>query len=160
MNNFMFIPNLNYNDIVFLCAGTEKVVGDSFGPKVATKLKNINEKVFTVSFANVNKCIEKIYEETKTPYIIVIDAALSSSEKIGEIIIEKGETALGSGLNKKGVVIGDVSIKGVVAYNYKETAKNLIALKNVSQSLINNMVDETINKIKEEMYIFHKYGNN
>lgn len=61
---------------------------------------------------------------------------------------------LGKGLNKKKIEIGDISIKAIVAENYKKTRKNFLELSNVPlnevikvSDIISNGIYETIKYI-------------
>ena len=38
----------NYDKIIFLCIGTDRVIGDSFGPMVGEKLKNLFENMSNI----------------------------------------------------------------------------------------------------------------
>ena len=48
---------------------------------------------------------------------------------------------IGSGLNKKSIYIGDISIKGIVSKDFKKPQYNFKMLQNTSLGLIMNMAD-------------------
>lgn len=132
-----------YSDYVFLCVGSDKIIGDSYGPLVGEKLEELlknmyqNIKVFgtlksTVSAINLNQTIEKIYKDYKEPCVIAIDSALSQSEQIGRIMVSNSKMQCGKVTNKKMNLVGDVSIKGIVAKNYKIPKYNFSSLQNTS----------------------------
>lgn len=151
----------NYLELVFLCIGTDRMTGDCFGPLVGTKLQktleqyniyNINiygslEK--NISYTNIQEIIAKIKNIHPNGYIIVIDAALSRKENIGKIFVEEQKTALGKGLNKNKVEIGDISIKAVVGKNYKIPNYNFTVLQNISLSVVIRLSDIVSNGIIE-----------
>lgn len=88
--NQLFVKELKYSmkelekgfsHLIFLCVGTDLIMGDSVGPIIGTKLKKIeNEyiKVFgtlsnTLNFNNARDEINKIYLNYSNPYIITIE---------------------------------------------------------------------------------------
>lgn len=128
-------------EATFLCVGTDRIIGDSFGPLVGSKLiellhecnfSNINvygslEK--NLNYESVNRIIKSIDNNST---IIVIDAALSKKENIGKIFVSNKKTILGNGLDKNKIEIGDISVKSVVAKDYKIPRYNFKALQNIS----------------------------
>ncbi len=143
--------NQKYTSIVFLCIGTDRITGDSFGPLVGYNLKNLysNNKIVkivgdlenTVQSNNIEEKYNQIMNTYKKPFIISVDSALSSQDNIGKIIVEEGGIELGSGLNKSNMVIGDMSIKGIVARNTNNSRCNFAMLQNTHLNLIVNMVE-------------------
>lgn len=80
----------NKKEIVFLCIGTDALLGDSFGPLVGYMLKKkklpgyihvIGELQNTINIKNVFNISEKIYQTYYNPLVIVIDAALRKRTK-------------------------------------------------------------------------------
>ena len=132
-------------EFVFLCVGTDKIIGDSFGPLVGSKLIELLEKynfsninVYgslenNLNYESINKVVKNINEKST---IIVIDAALSKKENIGQIFVSNKKTVLGKGLDKNKIQIGDISIKSVVAKDYKMPKYNFNALQNISLSVV------------------------
>lgn len=156
-NNFVYdfsnnlrqkIQDLEISKLVFLCIGTDRVIGDCFGPLVGYKLKDFfrNEKNIeiigdienTVCFQNVYDVIKKTPEES---FVIAIDAALSTKNDVGKIIVSKEKMNIGRGLNKKSIYVGDISIKGIVSKDLKKPQYNFRLLQNTSLGLIMNMAD-------------------
>ena len=169
-----FITNLNSNlkevktfsDIIFLCIGTNKIIGDAFGPIVGQKLKyeasNLeNVKVIgdldnCIVYQDIEKIEKEIYEQYENPYIICIDAALSKTIKQGQIVVEKKGMQIGTVLGKKEKSIGDLSIKGIVAGKCENYKENFIALTKVPLGVINLMAKKTVNGIKD-VYLFQNW---
>lgn len=131
-------------EIVFLCIGTDRMTGDCLGPLVGTRLE---EKLTPYNIFNItiygtlkeNICYTKIKDTLKyikknhqNACIIVIDAALSKEETIGQIVVQKGKILLGKGLHKAKIQVGDISIRVVVGKNYGLSTKNFSSLQNVS----------------------------
>ena len=131
-------------DVVFICIGTDRMTGDSFGPLVGTKIEeklkeyNIsNVNVYgtlnkNVCYTNINETLNIVKNRHPNSCIIAIDSALGEKEDIGSIIIKKDQMHIGKGLNKKRIEIGDISIKAVVAKNSKLPNHNFYLLQNVS----------------------------
>ena len=92
------IENKVYSHVLFLCIGTDCILGDSFGPIVGHKLQekyqeaknihiigNFEHIVCNKNMEQVGKEIEKNYAN---PFIIAIDSALSYQDKmIGKVIV-------------------------------------------------------------------------
>ena len=134
----------DYFEIVFLCIGTDKLIGDSFGPLVGTKLENLLKEynIFNVNiygnlnenicYTNVEKWMNIIEKKHPKACIVVIDAALSKKINIGKIYVKKGTIELAKGLNKSKIMVGDIAIKAVVGKNFKLSKYNFFSLQNVS----------------------------
>lgn len=151
----------SYLELVFLCIGTDRITGDSFGPLVGTKLQEQLEKynIFNINiygtlkenicYTNLKEIIKKIKERHQNACIVVIDAALASEEKIGEIFIDKGKMILGKGLCKAKIEVGDISIKAVVGKNYKLAKYNFVSLQNISLNVVIKLADMVAEGITE-----------
>lgn len=154
-----------YEELVFLCIGTDKITGDCFGPLVGTKLiENLKEyNIFniniygelenTINYENVNEKINIINKYHQNACIIVIDAALSKKENIGNIYVTNEKTVLGNVLNKRRYEIGDISVKAVVGRDMKIPKYNFFTLQNISL----NMVMKLANIVSEGICDVIKY---
>lgn len=155
----------SYFEIVFLCIGTDRIIGDAFGPLVGSKLEEKLERynIFNlsiygtlnenISYNNVKEKIRIIKEKHKRACIVVIDAALAKEENVGKIFVTKEKMLLGKGLNKAKIEIGDISIKAVVGKNYKLPKYNFSSLQNIS---LNNVI-ELANIVAEGIFEVVKY---
>ena len=145
------ISDLEVSEMVFLCIGTDRITGDCFGPLVGYKLKHLfkNEKNIkvigslddTICTQNILNVISDINNKYDEPFLIAIDAALSNKRNIGEIIVTKESMNVGSSLNKEKIYVGDLSIKGIVAKDFKRPQYNFKLLQNTPFSLIMDMAD-------------------
>lgn len=143
--------NMSYSNIVFLCIGTDRLIGDAFGPLVgnrltallsdADRLNVIGTLENNISISNINQVLENIRNTYTNPFIIAIDAALARPEQIGSIIVSEGPLSLGSSLNRRGIQVGDMNIRGIVGRNCRNANQNLIILQNVPLSRVANMAD-------------------
>ena len=138
-------------ELVFLCVGTDKVVGDSFGPIVGHYLRQNKYIVFgdlrkTVNGTNLEECIFQIESEYKNPYIIVIDSALGDDNMVNKIVVGKGGIKPGSALNKNNKIIGDLYINAVVGVNCNNNFEELKNAKLYNVLSLSNTVYESISK--------------
>lgn len=137
-------------ETTFLCIGTDRITGDCFGPLVGSKLINLlqeynfsNINIYgslerNLNYESVSRIIKTINNKST---IIVIDAALSKRENIGKIFVSNKKTILGKGLDKNKIEIGDISIKTVVAKDYKMARYNFKALQNISLNGVMTLAD-------------------
>lgn len=150
-----------YTEYIFLCIGSDKITGDCFGPLVGTKLRKklepynvFNMHIYgdlanTISYENIEIYQKRIQSYSGNTCIIVIDAALSKKENIGNIYVASEKTILGKGLNKNKIALGDISIKAVVGRDLKIPKYNFATLQNVSLHLVMNLADTVANSIFE-----------
>lgn len=97
----------------------------------------------TVCYMNAIEKINKIYKECSKVCIIAIDAALSDKENIGKLLVSNRKIRLGTGMGKRSIEIGDISIKGIVAKNTNIVSHNFKMLQNVSLNLVVNLAEVT-----------------
>ena len=72
--------------IIFLCIGTDRATGDSLGPLIGYKLKNLKHKNIhiygslesPIHSINLKSILDKINDNFINPFIIVIDASLGN----------------------------------------------------------------------------------
>ena len=155
--------NKNINDIVILCVGTDRITGDCYGPLVGSNLEELlkndnisNVNIYgtlenSINYNNIQDVLKNLNDNT---CVIVVDAALSKKENIGKIFISSGKTALGKGLKKSRIEIGDISIKSVIGKDCKIPNYNFKMLQNIP---LNNVMK--LAKITSEG-IYHVIKNN
>jgi len=114
-----------YSDIVFVCIGTDRSTGDSLGPIIGHKLKEMkygNVHVFgdldtPVHAKNLCETTSLIIDKYEKPFIIAIDACLGKIEHVGHITVGTGALKPGSAVNKDLEPIGDMHITGIVNFS-------------------------------------------
>ena len=151
----------NYKQIAILCIGTDKMTGDCFGPLVGTKLVKLlencniyNVNIYgslekNINYTNILEELKRVKNENKNACIVVIDAALSTKENIGKIIIANKNVSLGEGLKKEKVEIGNIGIKAVVGKDCKMPKYNFKILQNISLNVVMSLADIVSNGIFE-----------
>ncbi|OES43897.1 spore protease YyaC [Domibacillus iocasae] len=113
-------------EVVFVCIGTDRSSGDSYGPFVGSKLKQTfylrkytHVSVYgcldyPVHAKNLAETIQKIKERHTNPVVIAIDACLGAAKNIGTVVLDQGPMKPGSGVQKELPPIGDYHISGIV----------------------------------------------
>lgn len=157
--------DVNYSNIVFLCVGTNKIIGDAVGPIVGDNLKSLENgfmRIYgttdnTLNFSNAKRIIEKIYSEHKNPFLITIDSALGNKEKVGQIFIGKGFIKLGNALEKNICFYSDITIKCVVGSYFYNREQNIKELKNADISSVFEMSKIVSNGIENVLKNFNIY---
>ncbi|MBQ3115907.1 MAG: spore protease YyaC [Clostridia bacterium] len=118
------IKNFNKSGkrLVFVCIGSDLVLGDSLGPLSGTFIKNkeIGSFVYgTLNFPITAKEIPYVQSHLKRFHpdclCVAIDAAVGDSEDVGLIKVVNSSLKPGLGVQKKLGAVGDISIIGVVA---------------------------------------------
>lgn len=119
--------------ICFLCIGSDKLVVDSLGPLVGSKLVslfNSDLQVFgtlehPVHATNLAQVIDEIYEEFDDPCIIAIDAAIGKLQEFdGCVKFMTAPIQPGTAYREDLPPIGDVSICGVSAGDAADLMSN------------------------------------
>lgn len=112
-------------DIVFVCIGTDRSTGDSLGPIIGHKLRELkygNVHVYgnldkPVHAKNLHEITGLIKEQYHNPFIVAVDACLGKMEHIGYITVGMGPLKPGSAVNKELEPIGNIHITGIVNFS-------------------------------------------
>ena len=128
---------------VFVCVGSDLVLGDSLGPLVGTFLKTkkinsyiygtLNSPITAKEVGYAGTYLKRIYENTS---IISIDAAVGNENDVGLIKVSNKGLKPGLGVNKNLGIIGDISIIGVVA---EKSEKNYSLFNTTRLNLVYKM---------------------
>lgn len=139
------INKKRYSNLIFVCIGSNKMVGDSLGPIIGEilyrNLKDENIKVLgnlshNINSKNINQTLKYVEKQYEKPYVISIDSALSNSIEPGNVFILKKGLVAGSALKKKSMEVGNICIKAIVGKDEKNCIKNYYNLKNTDYKLI------------------------
>lgn len=139
-----------FSNIIFVCIGTNKIVGDSFGPLVGENLKKNIESEYiqiygtldkTVNYLNIFQIRKVIANKYNKPCIITIDSALSKTEEVGKSFINWGGIELGKAINKGLYFDSNINIKTVIGKARKSDLNNIIELQKVDEDFISNLAN-------------------
>ena len=146
-------------NILFVCIGNGKIIGDSLGPLIGTVLEKNkrliqnNVKIDVIGtfenpilYYNVEEFIKNIDSQDYSE-IVIIDSALGSKENIGKVLITPAEILIGVGVNRGRMVKGDIILKGVVGINYNNISRNLIELESVEAKQVENIASKMLDII-------------
>ena len=118
------LKNFNPKNLrpIFICIGSDLVLGDSLGPLVGTFLKNKNVSSFvygTLNFPVTAKEVEyaRTYVKQMHPnsIAIAIDAAVGNNDDVGLIKVINTGIKPGLGVDKNLGTVGDIGIVGIVS---------------------------------------------
>lgn len=108
-------------DYTFVCIGTNRIISDSFGPRVGKKLKQIfykNENINVygtmenpIHLKNVEYFLKKIENKNQ---IILIDSAIGRKEDIGNTYVNRGGMEIGKAFNHSIYIPANINIKTVI----------------------------------------------
>ena len=148
---------------IFICIGSDLVLGDSLGPLVGTFLraKNINSYVYgTLNYPITAKEVEyaRTYLKQMHPdsIAIAIDAAVGNADDTGLIrVINKGLKP-GLGVDKHLGSVGDISIIGVVA---GKSLQNYNLFNLTRLNLVYKMAEKIADGIEKYLSYFSTNSN-
>ncbi|MFJ8237933.1 spore protease YyaC [Ureibacillus sp. NPDC094379] len=111
------------NEIVFLCIGSDRYVGDSLGPLVGTMLQEnqVPYRVYgtlkePIHAFNLKAILKEINKQVKKPLIISIDASIGHKDEVGYVMFKEGPLTPGTALQKVLPKVGDYHFVGIINY--------------------------------------------
>lgn len=109
---------MNYT---FVCIGTNKIIADSFGPRVGNKLEQAFYSSPEISvygtmkspihLKNATYFLKKIENKNQ---IILIDSAIGNKEEIGNTYVNRGGMEIGKAFNSSIYFPANINIKTVI----------------------------------------------
>lgn len=133
-------------ETVFLCIGTDRSTGDSLGPLIGYKLKQMKLPGAAV-FGTLDRPVhamnlEHYLEVLKVCYsdalIVAVDASVGNREHVGFVTLGKGALKPGLGVSKELRAVGDIFITGIVG---SCTSYDPLYLQSVRLSVVMQMAD-------------------
>ncbi|WP_257962547.1 spore protease YyaC [Bacillus sp. UMB0893] len=152
------ILNSSYEseDIIFLCIGSDRCVGDSLGPLAGTMLKEqqvpyrvygtLEEPLHAFNLKGVLKDIKKLENH---PLIFSINASLGEKDQVGSIVLKNGPIIPGKALEKVLPEAGAYHINGIVNYidpllsAQFQNDTRLYTVMNLAKTIV-KMITETV----------------
>ena len=111
-----------WNEIIFLCIGSDRVTGDCLGPFVGHQLSQYHLPGIFV-YGTLEQPVNAVNLEDMTLYIrqnhpdalvIAVDASLGEKKHLGYVTIGNGALHPGAAVQKELPPVGDISITGIV----------------------------------------------
>ena len=137
--------------VVILCIGTDRSTGDSLGPLIGYKLKEMNTVNFTI-FGTLDR---PVHAMNLDEYVNILQRFYRNDlvEHIGYVTLGKGALKPGLGVSKELRAVGDIFITGIVGScgNYDP-----LMLQSVRLSVVMNLAD----CISSSIYLVEKLWRN
>ena len=147
LSNYLhtYLPRHNH-ELVIVCIGTDRATGDSLGPLVGYKLKNLNYDKVTlygtldlpVHAKNLEETLSVISKKHESALVIAIDACLGAAQNVGCLTLGEGSIKPGAGVKKELPPVGHIHITGIVNFS---SLMNMVILQNTRLSLVMKMAD-------------------
>ena len=147
--------------VVILCIGTDRSTGDSLGPLIGYKLKEMNTVNFTifgtldrpVHAMNLDEYVNILQRFYRNDLVVAVDASVGHKEHIGYVTLGKRALKPGLGVSKELRAVGDIFITGIVGScgNYDP-----LMLQSVRLSVVMNLAD----CISSSIYLVEKLWRN
>lgn len=136
----------NKTGVVFLCIGTDRSTGDSLGPLIGYKLRQmgitgasvlgtLDRPVHAMNLENYVAVLKRCY---RNDLIVAVDASVGSRDHVGFVTLGKGSLKPGLGVSKELKAVGDIFITGIVGScgNYDP-----LMLQSVRLAIVMQMAD-------------------
>lgn len=141
-------------DYIFVCIGTNKLIADSFGPRVGDILKVYFKNFKQIQVFGTMKCpihlqnapIFLDYLQQNINNIILIDSALGDSKKIGNTYLCSGGLEIGKAFERTLYFPARLSFKTIVGSKRENKFYEVKSINNMAQNLAGKIVD-CVNKI-------------
>lgn len=125
LSNILIEKSIPYlqQQIIVICIGTDRCIGDAIGPFVGSQLlqRNLHRlHVYgtlenPIHACNLENCMTSIQQQYhEKPFIIALDASLGEVSHIGNIQVSDGPVYPGTALFKKLPPVGDIHITATV----------------------------------------------
>jgi putative sporulation protein YyaC len=105
------------SQIVFVCIGTDRSTGDSFGPLVGSRLEELGwPHVFGTLKrpCDADRFAEALQQSAGHAVVIAVDACLGKPQSVGSYVTAAGPLIPGQATGARLTAVGDYSIAGVV----------------------------------------------
>jgi putative sporulation protein YyaC len=143
-------------ELILLCIGTDRSIGDALGPLVGSQLKEAGTQPYhilgtldnPVHASNLAETLKTIETTFRDPLVIAVDACLGRVESIGMLTVGRGSLKPGAGVNKNLPAVGQVYVTGVVNVG---GFMEYFVLQNTRLSLVTRMARVAANGITRGM---------
>lgn len=163
LSNYLlaYLPYHNH-ELVIVCIGTDRATGDSLGPLVGYKLKNLTYEQVTlygtldepVHAKNLEETLSEIVANHNDALVIAIDACLGATQNVGCLSLGEGAIKPGAGVKKELPPVGHIHITGIVNFS---SLMNMVILQNTRLSLVMKMADTIASGIKHCLWRYYNH---
>lgn len=147
--------------VVFLCIGTDRSTGDSLGPLIGYKLRDmktssaavfgtLERPVHAMNLEEYARLIKNCYHDC---LVVAVDASVGNREHVGYLTLGKGSLRPGLGVSKELGAVGDIFITGIVGGC---SSYDPLMLQSVRLSVVMRMAD----CISRSIRIVEKFWDN
>ena len=144
--------------VIFLCIGTDRSTGDSLGPLIGHKLRDLGQKNERVQVVGTLDCpvhamnLEQAIFMVRRCYpdhvIVAVDASVGRSEHVGCVTLGKGALRPGLGVCKELQAVGDIFITGIVGGC---GSCDPLMLQSVRLSVVMRMADYICDSVRQAL---------
>ncbi|MDR3551554.1 MAG: spore protease YyaC [Clostridia bacterium] len=142
------------DDIAVVCIGSDRLIGDSYGPLTGHMLSRLSLPGFSlfgslvspVHALTISEALERI--DTQRTLVIAVDSCVGGEQNIGCIAASNEPLRPGSGLGKSLPAVGDISITGIAAAD----GSPFLNLQNASLGMIYKMAECTASAIEYALF--------
>lgn len=112
--------NLHKDDVVFVCIGSDLIIGDCLGPLVGSELEKLGYQVIgtldnPLHGTNLKQRLAEEMQGAEKKIVIAIDACLGGKNEVGQFEVRKGPIYPGAGVGKNLMKVGNFSISAIVS---------------------------------------------
>ncbi len=145
--------------VLLFCIGTDRSTGDSLGPLIGHKLKDLGlpggrvQVVGTldapVHALNLEQALAKVRHCYPDYVIVAVDASVGQSEHVGCITLGRGALRPGLGVCKELQAVGDIFITGIVGGC---GSYDPLMLQSVRLSVVMRMADYICDSVRQALF--------
>lgn len=138
-------------EYIFVCIGTNQLIGDSFGPRVGEILQKRFKRVPKIKVLGTMQCpihfqnapIFMDYLKIEKSKLIVIDSALGEEEQIGNTYMNRGGIEIGKAFGESLYFPAHWNIKTIVGKKTElmEKEGSTCQMNRLAQKLANQIVE-------------------
>jgi putative sporulation protein YyaC len=145
----VFPEDMNKENTIFVCIGTDRSTGDSLGPLVGTELEKNKFKVFgtvdePVHAMNLQVTLNNLPEHK---YIVAVDASLGQEKSVKKTMVFKGSISPGAGVGKSLPRVGHYSISPIVNVG---GFMEYFVLQNTRLSIVIKLAEAVVNGLNKK----------
>jgi putative sporulation protein YyaC len=135
-----------FDEIIFICIGSNQVMGDSLGPLVGSSLVKRGLGAFVYGTMedpfhalNMFEILDRISLNRPRILTVAVDACLGYVENVGKIQVYNRGLKPGLGVGKDLPPIGDMSIAGIINFHGISADNNELIAQNTNEQLVRSM---------------------